>query len=63
LNATFGIIGADHAGQQRERAVLELHHHALERGLGLLHRQFQHLQDDGLVLAKHFAGSDAEQQA
>ena len=56
------IIRADHAGEQRERAVLELHHHALERGLGLLQRQFEHLQDDRLVLAEHFAGGDAEQQ-
>jgi hypothetical protein len=25
-------------------------------------RHFQQLQDDGLVLAQHFAGGDAEQQ-
>ena len=62
LERDFGIVGADHAGQQRERAVLQLHHHALERGLGLVHRQLEHLQDDRLVLAEHFAGGDAEQQ-
>ena len=32
------IIGTDHAGQQRERAVFQFHHHALERGLGFFHR-------------------------
>ena len=62
LERDLRIVGADHAGQQRERAVLQLHHHALERGLGLLHRQFEHLQDDRLVLAEHLAGGDAEQQ-
>jgi hypothetical protein len=30
--------------------------------LGLFHRQFEHLQDDRLVLAEHFAAGDAEQQ-
>ena len=62
LERDLRIVGADHAGEQRERAVLELHHHALERGLRLLDRQFQQLQDDRLVLAQHFAGGDAEQQ-
>jgi hypothetical protein len=51
-----------HAGQQREGAVFQFHHHALERLLGLLVGDFQQLQDDGLVLAQHFAGGDAEQQ-
>ena len=51
-----------HAGQQREGAVLEFHHHALERLLCLLVRDLQQLQDDGLVLAQHLAGGDAEQQ-
>ena len=62
MKATFGIGGADHAGQQREGAVFEFHHHALERGLGLFDRQFEHLQDHGLILAEHFAAGDAEQQ-
>ena len=34
----------------------------LEGGLGLFHREFQHLQDHGLILAKHLAGGDAENQ-
>ncbi|MCY1544025.1 hypothetical protein D9M68_798770 [compost metagenome] len=51
-----------HAGQQREGAVVEFHHHALERLLGLLVGDFEQLQDDRLVFAEHFAGSDTEQQ-
>ncbi|MDT4867933.1 hypothetical protein FQZ97_1028680 [compost metagenome] len=51
-----------HAGQQREGAVVEFHHHALERLLGLLVGDFQQLQDHGLVFAQHFARGDAEQQ-
>jgi hypothetical protein len=51
-----------HAGQQRERAVVDFHHHALERLLGLLVVDFQQLQDDRLVLAQHVAVGDAEQQ-
>ena len=54
---------ADHAGQQREGAVVEFHHDALQRGLRLLHGQFEHLQDDRLVLAEHFATGDAEHQS
>ncbi|MNT08684.1 hypothetical protein D3C72_1434330 [compost metagenome] len=62
LEGHFGVIGTDHAGQQRERAVFQFHHHALQGGLGLVDRQLQQLQDDRLVLAQHFAGGDAEQQ-
>ena len=64
LERDLRIVGADHAGEQRERAVLEFHHHALERGLRLVQRrlELQHLQDHRLVLAQHFAGGDAEQQ-
>jgi hypothetical protein len=51
-----------HAGQQREGAVLQFHHHALERLLRLLVGDLEQLQDDGLVLAQHFARGDAEQQ-
>ncbi len=46
-----------------ERAVVQLHHHALERLLGLLVGNLQQLEDDGLVLAEHLAAGDAEQQA
>jgi hypothetical protein len=62
LERDFRVVGADHAGQQRERAVFQFHHHALERGLGLLHRQLQHLQDHRLVLAQHFAEAMRKQQ-
>jgi len=34
----------------------------LQRVLGLFVGDFQQLQDDGLVLAQHFAGGDAKQQ-
>jgi hypothetical protein len=40
----------------------KFHHHALERLLRAFDRHFQQLQDDRLVLAKHLAGGDAEQQ-
>ena len=51
-----------HRLQQRERAVVKLHHHALEGLLGFLVGDFKQLQNDGLVFAEHFAGSDAKQQ-
>ena len=51
-----------HAGEQRERAVFELHHHALECLLRFLVGDLEQLQDDRLVLAQHLAGSDTEQQ-
>ena len=49
------------ADKQRERAILQLHDHALQRLLGLFHRHFEQAQHDGLVLAEHFARRDAEQ--
>ena len=51
-----------HTGQQRERAIFQFHHHALERFLGFLVRNFQQLKNDGLVFAQHFARGDTEQQ-
>src|ERR1019366_9573885 len=51
-----------HAGEQREGAVVELHHHAPERLLRFFVRDLEELQDDGLVLAEHLAGSDAKQK-
>ena len=57
----IGVVGGDHAGQQREGAVFEFHHHALDGLLGL--GQVEQLEDDRLVFAEHFAGGDAEQQA
>jgi len=59
----FRVGCGDHARQQRERTVVQFHHHALERGLRLFIRYFQHLQDDRLILAQHFSAGDAEQQA
>ena len=44
-----------HASKQWECAVFELHHHALKRLLGFFIRDFQQLQDHGLVFAQHFA--------
>ena len=49
-------------GEQREGAVVELHHHALQRLLRLLVGDLEQLQDDRLVLAEHLARGDAEQQ-
>jgi hypothetical protein len=52
-----------HAGQQREGAVLQFHHHALQRLLRAFSSgTLQQLQDDRLVLAQHLAAGDAEQQ-
>jgi hypothetical protein len=48
--------------QQREGAVVELHHHALQRLLRLVVGYLEHLQDHRLVGAEHFAGGDAKQQ-
>ena len=56
------IVGTDHAGQQREGAVFQLHHHALQRLLRAFDRHFQQLQDHRLVLAQHLARGNAEQQ-
>jgi hypothetical protein len=52
-----------HAGQQRERAILELHHDALERRLRLVERELEQLEDDRLVAPEHVARGDAEEQA
>ncbi len=51
-----------HAGQQREGAIVQFHHHALEGLLRFFVGDFEQLQDDRLVFAEHFAGGDAEQQ-
>ena len=60
LERDIGVVGRHDALQQREGAIVELHHHAfqrLERG-----RDFQQVQDHRLVLAQHVAGGDAEEQ-
>ena len=63
LNATFGSDAPRHAGEQREGAVLELHHHALQRRLRLVERQLEQLQDHRLVAPEHVAGGDARKEA
>jgi hypothetical protein len=55
LERDLRVAAAAHAREQRERAVLELHHHALERGLHLVDRHLEQLQDHRLVLAEHLA--------
>jgi hypothetical protein len=69
-SADRGILERDlrigcalHAGEKGEGAILELHHDALERGLGLVHRQLEQLEDHRLVPSQHLARSDAEQEA
>ncbi len=51
-----------HAGKQRKGAIVELHHHALERLLRLLVGDLEQLQDHGLILAEHFARGDAKEE-
>jgi hypothetical protein len=60
LESNAGIAGANDASEQREGAVIEFHHHALERGLGLLGGMLEQLQDHGLILAQHVAGGNTE---
>ena len=50
----------DHAFEQREGAIFEFHHHALQRGQGGF--DLNEMQDDGLIGAEHRAGSDAEKE-
>ena len=52
-------VGHD-ALEQRKRAVVQLHHHAAERGQGGF--DFNQVEDDGLIRAEHRAGGDAEQE-
>jgi hypothetical protein len=60
LEGDVRIIGRDHTVQGREGAVVEFHHHALQRGQ--CGGDFEQLQNDGLVGAEHVARGDAEQQ-
>ncbi len=62
LERNLRVPGAGHAGQQRKRRILELHHHSLHRGLRLVHGQLEQLEDDRLVLAQHLPCRNAEQQ-
>ena len=49
--ATSASSVHDHAGEQREGAVVELHRHAVERAER--RRDLEQLQDDRLVGAEH----------
>ena len=60
-NATSASSVHTIVGEQRERAVVELHAHALERAER--RRDLEQLQGDGRVRPEHRAGGDAEQQA
>ena len=51
-----------HFDEQRERAVVEFHHHTLEGLLRAVNRDFKQLQNNRLVLAEHFARGNAKQQ-
>ena len=60
LEGDVRVTGTDEAGQQGKGAVVEFHHYALQRSLGLFGGMFEQLQDHGLILAQHVAGSNAE---
>ena len=62
LKPSSRLGGGHDALEQRERAVVELHADALQRGHGLLVGDFDEVQDDRLVRAEHGAGGDAEQE-
>jgi hypothetical protein len=63
LEGDHRVGGRDHAVEEGEGAVVELHHHALERFLRLFIRNFEQLQNDRLVLSQHLAAGDAKQKA
>ena len=56
-----GVVGADDPGEQRERAVVELHAHAFERAER--RRDLEQLEGDRGVGPEHRAGGDTEEQA
>ena len=62
LKAFVEIPGGDDAFEQRECAVLDFHHCALELFENLRHVHFDEVEDDGLVRPEDFAGSDPEQE-
>jgi len=57
----FRVVGDDHAGEQREGAVFQLHDDAAHGGQR--RRDVEQLQDDWLILAEQIAVGDAKQQA
>ena len=60
LETGIRVVGADDARQQGKSAVFQFHSHAFQR----FHcgSDIQQVQNDGLVVAEHGAGSDTEQQ-
>jgi hypothetical protein len=58
LEGDFRVIGRDDLVQQRERAVVELHHHALQRRQR--RRDLQQMQVHGLVIAQQMTRGNAE---
>ena len=60
LEGYASVIGRDNTGEQRESAVIELHHYTLQ--CTQCRRNFQQLQNNGLIRPQHIASSDAEGQ-
>jgi hypothetical protein len=54
------VVGQHHAGEQRKRAVVQLHRHAFERLQR--RRDFQQLQDDRLIRPEEVAVGNAKDQ-
>jgi hypothetical protein len=51
-----------HAGKKRERAIIQLHHHTLQRFLCFFVWNFEQLKNDRLVFSQHLARGDTKQQ-
>ena len=63
LEGRLGVGSSAHPGEEAERAVLDFHHHALERGLRLVDGKLEQLQDHRLIATEHLTVGDSEQQA
>lgn len=62
LEADVHVRHGDDNAEQRERAVFDLHHRALELLENLRDVHFDEVEDDRLVRPEQIAGSDAEQE-
>ena len=58
LEGDLGVVRRDDLVERRERAVVELHHHALQGAQR--RRDFEQVQVDGLVGTEHLARGHAE---
>ena len=61
LERDVWIVGGNNAVQQREGAIIQFHHHAVqraERG-----RDFEQVKVDRLVRSQHVASGNAEQES